>query len=121
MFDRIKVAYYRYVAKKLRERGKERWKAYNSTAKKKLTWYGPSSWLSKEDAQKYVNAQTRIYQLTGPTLGLDVTGTGFNPREKGASAALDEVNAEYKDVVPTYYGEDGYPRPRNFINDSNSK
>lgn len=43
------------------------------------------------------------------SFGTDVTDSDFNPK-KGGGDALDSVNSDYVEVVPTYYGEDGRPK-----------
>lgn len=62
--------------------------------------------------QRAKNKRTRLakerYRLRY-SFGTDVTDTGFDPKQGGGDA-LDSVNSEYVEVIPTYYGEDGRPK-----------
>lgn len=105
MIKKLRVKYLTREIRRLRKKGKQAWK----DSGKKTPWYGPQPYLSPKEAKRYRTLSEKRFKLV-TNFGADVTGTDFDRYGPDATKALDEVNAEYKEVVPTYFDEDGKPK-----------
>jgi hypothetical protein len=113
MIKKLKMKWYAHVIRKYREIGRHNWSAYNTRHRggQASIWYGPDSWLDAEQSKKYRNAQIAYWKLRSMPYGADMTGQHVDvKRDLRVTKALDDLNAEYKEIVPTYFDESGQPK-----------
>ena len=113
MRDKLRRKYLDFEVKHLRNKARRNWRKSG----RKVPFYGPRTWLSTKQYEKYVRLATERYNARY-NFGKDMTLSDVNPKDRDAAPEIDAINAEYKEVIPTYYGPDGLPRDvRNAVAD----
>lgn len=105
MRGKLRKKYLDFEVKRLRNKARRNWKRN----KNRGPFTGPRLYLTNEQYDRYVRLATERYNKRY-NFGKDMTPSELNPKGPDAAKELDEINAEYKEVIPTYYGPDGLPR-----------